>query len=479
MGDLLILPSRRPAARRPYIRAARERAELRARLLLLAAQRRCCSGRGWRPTGSAVQSRPASGARALPAIRADEWRVRVSELENKKQVRHWTVRAMGYALVTTGLVMMSLMREYSVFPVDQDKLVADITYLLEQDPSLAPLFIRLVFNQAAPHTYRHASNSSSANTASLRFPGESERRENKGLDRAVKVLAVVKEVHYLVPLADIWTLAGSVAIEHLGGPTVVPLWHFGRIDCQSDLQVAPIGMVPDPRLAGEQGCLRILGEFLRMGFTIRQCVALMGAHTVGRCHPEYSGYSGQWTSNPARFDNEYYRNLMEHDWLLTQPTAPDRYPQYAACTAPAEGGFLGFGKARIGGNDPLPGELRMLPSDLALLFNERTKAIVAEYAADEQQWRSDFADAWTKLCDLNMHDIVRDPLRDRETPYFPMLSPSYLWSCIRGVGGVVASPRETYRRVASPVDSLRERFEPPPDEAYYVRSALTGRAAES
>ena len=35
--------------------------------------------------------------------------------------------------------------------------------------------------------------------------------------------------------------------------------------------------------------------FYRMGFNDREIVALIGAHTLGRCHADRSGYVGPWT----------------------------------------------------------------------------------------------------------------------------------------------------------------------------------------
>ena len=51
-----------------------------------------------------------------------------------------------------------------------------------------------------------------------------------------------------------------------------------------------------------------------MGFNDREIVALLGAHCIGRCHVENSGYWGPWTNAETTFSNEYFRLLVEEKW---------------------------------------------------------------------------------------------------------------------------------------------------------------------
>ena len=53
-----------------------------------------------------------------------------------------------------------------------------------------------------------------------------------------------------------------------------------------------------------------------MGFDDRDIVALSGAHALGRCHEEASGYWGPWTFAETTFSNEYFRLLLEETWTL-------------------------------------------------------------------------------------------------------------------------------------------------------------------
>jgi catalase (peroxidase I) len=56
-----------------------------------------------------------------------------------------------------------------------------------------------------------------------------------------------------------------------------------------------------------QDHLRVI--FNRMGFNDQEIVALSGAHALGRCHTDRSGFDGPWQFSPTTFSNEYFRLL--------------------------------------------------------------------------------------------------------------------------------------------------------------------------
>ena len=39
-------------------------------------------------------------------------------------------------------------------------------------------------------------------------------------------------------------------------------------------------------------------------------MALSGAHALGRCHPDASGYSGPWNPTPYLLNNNYFKLLV-------------------------------------------------------------------------------------------------------------------------------------------------------------------------
>ena len=91
------------------------------------------------------------------------------------------------------------------------------------------------------------------------------------------------------------------------GP-IIP-WRPGRRD-RDVAMCTPDGRLPDA--SKEQDHLRAI--FGRMGFDDREIVALSGAHALGRCHTDRSGYEGPWTFSPTVLTNAYYDLLLNTKW---------------------------------------------------------------------------------------------------------------------------------------------------------------------
>jgi hypothetical protein len=127
-------------------------------------------------------------------------------------------------------------------------------------------------------------------------------------------------------------------------------------------------------LKGAEHLRQVFGA--RMGFTDREIVALSGAHTLGRCHAVRSGFDGPWTTQPLKFDNEYFVNLVERKWRERKWNGPRQF------------------------EDVETGKLMMLPSDIALIEDDKFRSIVEEYANDEKLWFRDFAKSYGKLIAL-------------------------------------------------------------------------------
>ena len=104
-----------------------------------------------------------------------------------------------------------------------------------------------------------------------------------------------------------------VAIKEANGPIVG--WSSGRVD-EPVSSVAPDGRLPNADMGSPQKTADHLrdGVFYRMGFDDREIVALSGAHALGRCHPDASGYDGPWTPTPTTLNNGYYSLLLNVAW---------------------------------------------------------------------------------------------------------------------------------------------------------------------
>ncbi|KAL1514916.1 hypothetical protein AB1Y20_003996 [Prymnesium parvum] len=235
-----------------------------------------------------------------------------------------------------------------------------------------PAFIRLAWHDAG--TY-NSTDGKYGPRGSMRFEPEASNPSNNGLDRARALLEPVKKALPLISYADLWQLAAVVSIEMMGGPRVP--FRVGRVDATSAEECAPRGMLPDAH--GNAAHLRKV--FYRMGFNDGEIVALVGAHTVGHCHPQFSGFNGPWTVNTLSFDNQYYKDLVGKHW------APD-------------GNVL-----KSSSND---GTI-MLDADLELATDPTFSTWTRAFANDQRLFFSSFASAFQKLGELGHSSLQEAP----------------------------------------------------------------------
>ena len=107
----------------------------------------------------------------------------------------------------------------------------------------------------ASGTYCFKTKTGGSNGATMRFPPESTDGANAGLEHARydymthdrEFLEPIKKAYPSMSYADIWTLAGVVAIESMGGPQIP--WSPGRVDKRKETLVSsdipPNGRLPD------------------------------------------------------------------------------------------------------------------------------------------------------------------------------------------------------------------------------------------
>lgn len=97
-----------------------------------------------------------------------------------------------------------------------------------------------------------------------------------------------------------------------------------------------------------------------MGFNDQEIVALSGAHALGRCHENASGYWGPWTYSETNFSNEYFRLLLDETWAVKKTH------QGKPWTGPMQ-------------YETKDGAIMMLPSDLMLVQDPEFKKYVVMY----------------------------------------------------------------------------------------------------
>jgi cytochrome c peroxidase len=174
-----------------------------------------------------------------------------------------------------------------------------------------------------------------------------------------------------ISYGDLWTLAGVCAIQEMQGP-IIP-WRPGRQD-RDVAFCTPDGRLPD----ASQGRDHLRSIFYRMGFDDREIVALSGAHSLGRCHTDRSGFNGPWSFSPTTVTNEYFRLLMDEKWGWKKWNGPKQY------------------------EDTKTKSLMMLPTDMALINDYEFKKHVERYAKDSQAFFKEFSDVLVKLFELGV-----------------------------------------------------------------------------
>jgi catalase-peroxidase len=188
---------------------------------------------------------------------------------------------------------------------------------------------------------------------------------------------------------------------------------------------------PDPIASGRD----IRETFARMAMNDEETVALTaGGHTFGKCHgagpashvgpePEAapleqmglgwmssfhsgmgvhaitSGIEGAWTTNPTKWDNNYFENLLNHDWVLTKS------PAGAHQWIPANGALA---DAVPDAHDPTKRHAPiMTTADMAMKLDPIYGPISKSFLENPDKFADAFARAWFKLTHRDMGPKVR------------------------------------------------------------------------
>ncbi len=188
---------------------------------------------------------------------------------------------------------------------------------------------------------------------------------------------------------------------------------------------------PDPVAAARD----IRETFARMAMNDEETVALIaGGHTFGKVHgaapdshvgpePEgadleeqglgwkssfgsgkgvdtiSSGLEGAWTTEPAKWDNNYFENLFEYEWELTK--SPAGAHQWTPKDPSAQGTVPDA-------HDPSKSHApMMLTTDLSLRFDPIYEPISRRFYENPDEFADAFARAWYKLTHRDMGPLSR------------------------------------------------------------------------
>ena len=327
-----------------------------------------------------------------------------------------------------------------------------------------PLFIRMAWHSAG--TYREGDGRGGASYGTQRFAPLNSWPDNANLDKARRLLWPVKQKYgQKISWADLMVLAGNVAIESMGLPTIgfgggrEDVWepqedifwgpesewlgekrYSGDRDLDDQLAAVQMGLIyvnpegpngnPDPLASARD----IRDTFGRMGMNDEETVALIaGGHTFGKAHgaappegnvgPEPEGASLEeqglgWKNTYGKTNAEdTITSGLEGAWTSTPARWSHMYFanlfgfEWELTKSPAgahqwtpKNGPESVPDAHIKGKFHAP---MMFTSDLALKEDPIYGPISKRFFENPKEFDAAFAKAWYKLTHRDMGPVTR------------------------------------------------------------------------
>ncbi|AMX83622.1 hydroperoxidase [Geobacillus subterraneus] len=328
-----------------------------------------------------------------------------------------------------------------------------------------PLMIRMAWHSAG--TYRIGDGRGGASTGTQRFAPLNSWPDNANLDKARRLLWPIKKKYgNKISWADLFILAGNVAIESMGGKTIgfgggrVDVWHpeedvywgsekewlsserySGDRELENPLAAVQMGLIyvnpegpdgkPDPKAAARD----IRETFRRMGMNDEETVALIaGGHTFGKAHgagpathvgpePEAAPIEAQglgWISSYGKGKgSDTITSGIEGAWTPTPTQWDTSYFDmlfgYDWWLTKSPAGAWQWMAVDPNENDLAPDAenpskkvpTMMMTTDLALRFDPEYEKIARRFHQNPEEFADAFARAWFKLTHRDMGPKTR------------------------------------------------------------------------
>ncbi|WP_230635503.1 catalase/peroxidase HPI [Sphingomonas sp. Leaf4] len=359
--------------------------------------------------------------------------------------------------------------------IDYDALKADLTALMTDSQPwwpadyghYGPFFIRMAWHSAG--TYRTGDGRGGSSAGQQRFAPLNSWPDNGNLDKARRLLWPIKQKYgRQLSWADLFILAGNVAIESMGGPT----FGFGggredvfepekdvywgteeewlgqtRIDEEAGLALeSPLAAIQHGLIyvnpEGPGGCPMPKGSardmretFARMGMNDEETVALTaGGHTFGKAHgagdpahvgtePEGADIAAQglgWAStHESGMGDHTITSGLEGAWTPTPTTWDMTYfdmlfdHEYELVKSPAgahQWQPVGNPEDTLAPAAHTPEKkvpTMMSTADMALKVDPAYNAVCQKFRADPAYFADVWARAWFKLTHRDMGPNIR------------------------------------------------------------------------
>ena len=279
--------------------------------------------------------------------------------------------------------------------------------------------------------------------------------DNKGLEVYIPTLEKIYQGYKRrITRADLFAFAGVVAANYASSNSTDVFNHkrfrVGRDDCSRDGQETDRKEnFPGPNM---QNVNEVWAFFKKaFGLTLKETVALMGAHSLGKLRSKNSGFEGPWIADVVQkgganiLDSRYYLEIVAVPWFMKKMKQCPKRHQWQR-----NGPSMGWGNTANGIN-PQPDNV-LISSDAALAVNleldgngafkpgkecvmcsiqdnkqpegvtlpccdeaSAGRQICIDYALDNSLWMKDFENVFYKMID-NPDDLLTFPVSSSSVP---------------------------------------------------------------